>query len=523
MSKEPPQRAEVDGTRLTVPQIAAVAHGSATVELAAGGRDRAAASHAFSAQALLRRPLYGRSTGVGANRTVRLTGDPEENALLLLRSHATSAGPVRSAARIRAMLLVRLNQLAAGGSGVAPAILDGLLALLRQGALPDVRELGSIGTGDLPALATTALALVGEGRIPTGLPAVPFGAADGLAFISSNAATLGDAALAVASLAQSSRAALAVAALTFAAVDGNAEAYADGALAVTPFPGAAVVCRALRPLVGADRFGIRHDTAGRLVPAPRIQDPYGLRALPQVHGPVLDQLRVARCTVERLVNAPTENPLLLAAPAEPGGGLVAHHAGFHAVYLQSAMDGLNLAVAHSGQLVLGRLAMLMEPSFTGVAPFLGDGTPAASGVLICEYVAASAVGALRANAQPAGLQTATVSRGVEEDASFASLAAARALDVARDHRQLIACELLAAVRALRLQPARASTGLIQELMAAASPLPPSAVDRDLTDDLAIAARLIPALADLVPMPDAGQPAAGGDMISSEPGVDVPYT
>ncbi len=502
MSSTQPPRHEVDGTRLTVAHIAALAHGSTPVELSAAGRDRAAASHAFAARALRRRPLYGRSTGVGANRTVALTGDPDENALRLLRSHATSAGPVRSAARIRAMLLVRLNQLAAGGSGVAPEILDGLLALLQQGALPEVRELGSIGTGDLPALATTALALLGEGRIPTGLPAVRFGAADGLAFISSNAATLGDAALAVAQLDESSRAALAVAALTFTAVEGNAEAYSDGALALTPFAGAEVVCRVLRPLVGADRFGTRRDGGGRLVPAPRIQDPYGLRALPQVHGPVLDQLRAARSTVERLVNAPTENPLLLADPGEPGGGLVAHHAGFHAVYLQSAMDGLNLAVAQSGQLVLGRLAMLMEPSFTGLAPFLGDGTAAASGALICEYVAASAVGGIRANAQPAGLQSVTVSRGVEEDASFASLAASRALEVAHDHRQLIACELLAAVRALRLQPARAPVGMVEELLAAAERLPRNVVDRDLTDDLAIAAELIPRFADLVPLPDA---------------------
>jgi histidine ammonia-lyase len=489
---------QVDGTGLTVEQVAAVAHAPVSVALSASGRARAAASHAFAEQTLLRRPLYGRTTGVGANRTVPLTGDPQENVLRLLRSHATSAGPVRSAARIRAMLLVRLNQLAAGGSGVAPHILDGLQGLLDHGVLPDVRELGSIGTGDLPALATTALALLGEGRTPTGLPAVPFGAADGLAFISSNAATLGDAALAVAALTESGAAALAIAALTFAAVNGNAEAYSDGALAATPFAGAAVVCRALRPLIGADRFGSRLDTAGRPVPAARIQDPYGLRALPQVHGPVLDQLRTARSTVERSVNAPTENPLLLADPAELDGGLIAHHAGFHATYLQTAVDGLNLAVARSCQLVLGRLAMLMEPSFTGLAPFLGDGTPAASGLLILEYVAASALGAIRTNAAPAGLQSVTVSRGAEEDASFASLAAARALEVARDHRQLIACELVAAVRALRRQPERPRAGLVEELLAAAASLPTDAADRDLTEDLAIAIDLVPAFARLVP-------------------------
>lgn len=486
--------AELDGTRLTVEEIAGVAHGAMSVALSADGRRRAAESHEFAARAVLYRPLYGRSTGVGANRTVPLTGDPAENALKLLRSHATSAGPVRSAERIRAMMLVRLNQLAAGGSGVSPHILDALQALLASGALPDVRELGSIGTGDLPALATTALTLAGEGRGPTGLPGTTFGAADGLAFISSNAAALGDAALALSALTECARAALAIAALTFTAVDGNAEAYSDGVLAVTPFPGAAAVCRAVQALVGADRHGARTDATGQLVLPARIQDPYGLRALPQVHGLVLDQLAAATDTVQRLVNGPTENPLLLADGAEPGGGLIAHHAGFHAVYLQSAMDQLNLAVAHSAPLVLARLAMLMAPAFTGLPAFLGDGTPAASGVLICEYVAASAVGAIRANAQPAGLQSVGVSRGVEEDASFASLAAAQALEVARDYRQLLACELLVAVRALRRQPPRTPVGSVDDLLGVAAALPRSAADRDLTEDLAMAADLLPAFA-----------------------------
>lgn len=499
MNSPHPEPTHLDGTRLTVDQIAEVAHGRMPVQLSDAGRHRAAASHAFAARAVQHRPLYGRSTGVGANRTVWLTGDPDENALRLLRSHATSAGPVRSAPRIRAMLLVRLNQLAAGGSGVSPRILDALLALLTSGDLPDVRELGSIGTGDLPALATTALTLLGEGRSSTGLPPTAFGAADGLAFISSNAAALGDSALALSALTESARAALAIAALTFAAVHGNAEAYGDGALVVTPFAGAEAVCRALRLLVGADRYGARRDVTGQPVASARIQDPYGLRALPQVHGLVLDQLATATDTVHRLVNAPTENPLLLADPEEPGGGLVAHHAGFHAAYLQSAMDQLTLAVAQSCPLVLARLAMLMEPSFTGLAPFLGDGTPGASGVLICEYVAASAVGAIRARAQPAGLQSVGVSRGVEEDASFASLAAARALEVAHDYRQLVACELLAAVRALRLQPPRPRAGLLEELLDCAAALPRSAVDRDLTEDLATAAGLVPALAAMVPL------------------------
>src|SRR5919199_39944 len=142
------------------------------------------------------RPVYGRSTGVGGNRHV-VVADPQAHAAALLRSHATSLGPLRSAERVRGMLAVRLNQLAAGGSGVRPEVLTGLSTMLALDALPPVRELGSVGTGDLPALAVTALALSGEA--PTTAPLsvrLTFGAGDALPFMSSNAAAIADAMLA---------------------------------------------------------------------------------------------------------------------------------------------------------------------------------------------------------------------------------------------------------------------------------------------------------------------------------------
>ena len=488
---------DLDGRSLRIAGIADVAHRRAAAALSDTGRERAARSNLFAAQVQRERPLYGRTTGVGANRTVQLTGDPDDNALNLLRSHATSAGAPRSAPRIRAMLAVRLNQLAAGGSGVHPLVLDELAGMLASDDLPDVRELGSIGTGDLAALATTALALMGEGRTSSRPRRLRFGASDGLAFLSSNAAALGDAALAISSLAEAAEAAMVVAALTFCAVDGNAEAYSDGALVATPFDGARAVGLTMRKLTGTDRYGVSDGPSGTRPPA-RIQDPYGLRAMPQVHGAVLDHLSAAAAVIETLVNAPTENPVLLPNDPEPDGGLVAHHAGFHAVYLQLAIDGVNLAVAQSCQLVLGRLAMLVDPSATGLPPFLGDGTPAASGMLMCEYVAASAVGAIRAAAHPAGLQGVSLSRGVEEDASFASLAALSCLAIAENYRQLVSCELIAAVRAVRMRPERTTSGSVEAILRVCSGLSADIADRDLTADLALGTEAIPQLALLAP-------------------------
>lgn len=107
--------------------------------------------------------------------------------------------------------------------------------------------------------------------------------------------------------------------------------------------------------------------------------------------------------------------------------------------------------------------------------------------MACEYVAASALGSLRSLAAPAAVQTVTLSRGTEEDASFASLGARQALAAADDYRTMLACELVAAVRALRLRGMR-----LDDLL---GDLPPEMTDRDLTTDIATAARLLPKLAE----------------------------
>lgn len=373
------------------------------------------------------------------------------------------------------MIAVRLNQLAAGGSGVAPAVLDGLAVMLNRDALPPVRELGSIGTGDLSALAVTGLALIGEVPTQPRLDPIVLGIGDVLPLISSNAATLGDSALAIVALRTLAEAALRVAALTFTAVNGNPEAFGQAVEEVSPFVGSRQVCRTIRGLVG--------ETA----PPARIQDPFGLRALPQVHGALLDQIEAADSVVTAMVNAPSENPVLL-----PHLG-VAHHGGFHAAYLAQTLDAARIAIAQSAALSLARITMFNEPALTGVSSFLGDGSPGASGVMVVEYVAASALAVLREAATPVSVQTVTLSRGVEEHASFASLAAITALQTVDSYRTLLACELVAAVRCLRMRsipfpPALADAAGLLDMIGR------NVVDRDLTPELDIAASVLDELA-----------------------------
>ena len=461
----------VDGAHLTAREIAVLARREDTFSVTEHARERARSSYEFGERTITQRPIYGRSTGVGANRDIVLA-DPAAQSDALIRSHATSAGEPRSRERVRAMLVVRLNQLAAGGSGASPDVLDALSDMLSDDCLPPVRELGSIGTGDLSALAVTALALTG--LIPTDPPMrskLVMGIGDALPFMSSNAATIGDAALALVGIRDLAYASLVVGALTFVAVGGNSEAFDPAVEQVTPFEGARAVCRTMRRLIAGHRI------------AGRIQDPYGLRTLPQVHGALLDQLAVLDMTVSKMANAPSENPVLL-----PNVGL-AHHGGFHAAYLAQALDATNLAVAESAQLSLARLTMLSEPASTGQPAFLGDGTPGASGIMAVEYVAASALSRLRALATPASLQSVTLSRGVEEDASIAALTALQALQSMSDLRVVLSCELVAAIRCIRMGSLAPPSGLAPAL-ADCDGLDDDLGDRDLTPDLDLAGSIL---------------------------------
>lgn len=455
----------IDGQQLSVDDLAGIASGPVHVTVTDDALQRVTASHDWAVRLRGARPLYGRSTGVGANRSVVLEPSVEV-AQALLTSHATSAGPLRSPERVRAMLLVRLNQLCAGGSGVSREVVLGLVDLINADALPAVHEHAGIGTADLSALAAAALAVQAHS------PGLVLGPDDALPFLSSNAAALADAGLGLSRFSQAARAALAVAALSFFALDGNIEAFSRAVERVTPMLGARATCRAMRSLIGSE--------ASRAL---RIQDPYGLRALPQSHGVLLDALAALRSTADAYVNAPSENPVVLP------DGAVAHHGGFHASYLAVASDTVRNAAVQSAQLALHRLTYLSEPAHTTLTPFLGDGTPGASGVMVVEYVAASALGDLRAAADPAATQTTSLSRGAEDAASFASLAARQLLGSAEAYELLVAAEMVTAVRANRMR-AEDPAGLLGQVLDACADLPGDRQDRDLTADIEVARGLL---------------------------------
>jgi histidine ammonia-lyase len=472
----------LDGDSLTCAQVAAAARGRAPVTISDAGRDRARAAALVAAEVTAQRPVYGRTTGVGANRDQPVGPADEEAGLRLMRSHAGGGGPLVPPELSRAMLVVRANQLAAGGAGVDPGVLDVLADGLNRGLSVPVPTYGAIGTGDLTALAEAALCLIGERDwLPPGpgQPRFPLGSADALAFMSSSAATLGEACLACDDLAGLVRASTLIAAFSMLAVNGSMEPYAEA------------VHRGRRAGQQAVAARMRGLLDGQPGPPSRIQDPYGYRALPQVHGAAVDAVAHAERTVAADINAADENPLV-----DVAGQAVWHNGNFHTAYLGLALDAVRAALFQTGALAAARLGTLVEPRFTRLTPFLAGDPQPSSGIMILEYVAHAAVADIRRLAAPAALGAAVLSRGVEDHAGFSTQAARATTDVLTPYRMVLACELVAAVRALRMAQLRpAGAELADALALAAGALSADTQDRPLDDDLAAALDLLPQLAD----------------------------
>ncbi|MFF4400793.1 aromatic amino acid ammonia-lyase [Streptomyces sp. NPDC001480] len=487
----------LDGVALGVADVVRLADGAARPVPGTDAMKRAAESWDAARRIAATGRVYGRSTGVGANRNEDVpTEAAAGHGLRLLRSHAGAIGAELPAREVRAMLAVRANQILAGGAGLRPSVVTALCEALETGAHPVVNEFGSVGTGDIAALAQVGLALAGEhpwrgpdGPVPP--PAVrapepqPLDNNDALALISSNALTLGQSALALHELRGLIAATQVVAALSLLAVDGSHEAYAAPVHAARPRRGSAEVARRMRELIGAaDR---------PTPPLGRIQDPYGFRCLPQIHGPAHDAADLLEEVLTTEINAATENPLIC-----PEDMAAYHHGGFYQAQLALALDHFRLAVTQVARLSTSRLSTLNEPAYTRLRPFLADHEAASSGVMILEYAAAAALGDLRAFSAPASLGHAVLSRGVEEQASFASLAARQTLRACGAYRLVVGCELVAAVRALRQRDLRPDAQLPagRALALAESVLDDDQADRPLTDDVSAAAALLDRFTDI---------------------------
>ena len=486
----------LDGATLTPQGVSRIARDGAQAELAPEAIARNDAARQAIANLLARGDeLYGVTTGVGALRAYRVPKNRRQQySLQLLRSHACGAGTPLPVHLVRAAMATRANQIGAGGAGVTPELLEALVNALNAGLSPFSRELGSLGTGDLTNLADIALALLGEGQMwrrdelvdaaaaieQAALPPARISGRDGLAFMSSNAVSIGRAALVVVDARRLLDAWLSVAALSFEAAAADPGVMDARIHSWRHRPGQAAIAARMRELLAG--VEARSRDRGPL----GIQDPYPFRAQPQVDGAVHDALAALEETVVHELNFAGENALIVADDdlALPNGNP-------HAAPLANAIDGLRTALASSAALIAARVSTLLDSSLTGLPPFLARRPGPESGALVLEYTAHAAVAEVRSLVTPVAAQTVSVSRGVESHSSLAPIAARRAQETLNALRVAVATELVVAVRALRVagqEPVCAGTSSFWQ--AISERLNPSLEDRPLHPDVEAARQLI---------------------------------
>jgi len=445
---------ELDG-HLTVDEAEEVIFREKPVSLSQAGREKLKASHQ-ALLALLKKeePVYGVNTGFGGLSRVRVPkGDLSQLQLNLVRSHAAGVGEPLPDRVVRAVLLFRANSFLQGASGVRPEIVDLLLGMLNRGVYPVIPSQGSVGaSGDLGPLAHLALVLIGEGKARLGgeelsggealrraglTPLSGFLPKEGLALLNGTSVML---ALLFCAWVLGKRAfsgALGGAALTFQALRGKTQPLDPRIHALRPHPGQQKIAEIMRNLLSGSKLT---DTF-----FDDVQDPYSLRCLPQILGPVWEILEGVRKTLEIEMNAATDNPLIL-----PGGEALCG-GNFHGQILALAAEELSLALSILGNSCERRLNLLLNAQDRGLPPFLARTPGKSSGLMLLQYTAAALSAENKVLAHPAAVDTIPTSGGKEDHNPMGATSCWKALRIAENVGYQVALELVADRWALAIQ------------------------------------------------------------------------
>jgi histidine ammonia-lyase len=485
---------EVRAGSLELPTLRRIYEEPVALRLAEADRARiAAAARSVEKIVAAGEAAYGINTGFGLLAQTRIPDDQlaqlQRNLLL---SHAAGIGPPLPDAVVRLVLALKIDALARGYSGISPALVDALGALLAHEVYPVIPAQGSVGaSGDLAPLAHLSAVLLGigqvrvdgrtvaatEGLARAGLEPCTLGAKEGLALINGTQVST---ALALAGL--------------FGAEDLLAAAIVAGALSVdalkasdTPFderiheirgqPGQIAVAREYRALMHGSGIRASHRDCER------VQDPYSFRCQPQVMGACLDLLRKCAATLCIEANAVTDNPLLF------DGGEVLSGGNFHAEPVAFAADTLALAIAEIGNISERRVAVLVDPKMSGLPAFLVNNSGLNSGFMIAQVTAAALVAENKALASPCSIDSIPTSANQEDHVSMATHAARRLGPMNDNAAAVIGIELLAAAQGVDFhRPARSSRALEGVHEAIRAEVPHYASDRYFAPDIE-AARL----------------------------------
>lgn len=479
---------QLDGASLTIELLSKIANDpSHHVALSGDARQRVVRSRdTVESWIAEERVVYGLTTGFGEFANVFIpsekTAELQEN---LIISHSAGMGDLLPREIVRAMMVLRVNALAKGLSGIRVSTLETLIAMINADLCPDIPGQGSVGSsGDLAPLSHLALALIGRGEIggrPSadvlrehGIEPVRLAAKEGLALINGTQMMCAYGALSV----QRIRNLLAVAdiagALSLDALRGTDHAFDERLHLARPHPGQLTSARNLRTLIAGSAIRESHRVGDT-----KVQDAYSLRCMPQVHGASRDAVDYAASVIEREMNSATDNPLVFADDdiAIEGGN-------FHGQPLALVLDFLAIATAELANISERRTERMTNAALGGLPRFLTPNGGLHSGMMIAQYTAASMVSENKVLAHPASVDSIPTSANQEDHNSMGSIAGRKLWPIVANVERVLAIELLCAAQAVGLlRPLTSSEALERVVSCIREYVPFAENDRVLYHDM----------------------------------------
>ncbi len=444
--------------------------------------------------------VYGVNTGFGALAEVRISAaQVKQLQQNLVRSHAAGVGQPLPREAVRAMMLLRAAVLATGRSGARALCCERLCALLEAGVHPVIPARGSVGaSGDLAPLAHLALGMIGEGlaeyqgrTIPAAdalaaahIPVLVLEAKEGLTLLNGTQHMTAVGGLAVLDAEATCRIADVAGALSLEALKGTVRAFDPRVVGARPHPGQQASAALLRALLAGSEIAESHSDCGK------VQDPYSLRCMPQVHGASRDILGYARTVLEREAASSTDNPLVFVDG--PDGDEMISGGNFHGQPVAIALDAAAIGVAELANISERRIEQLVNPYLSsGLPPFLAPDSGLNSGFMIAQVSAASLVSENKILAHPASVDSIPSSAGREDHVSMGATAALK-LAMIHDHvRTVLAIELLCAAQGLDLRRPLKTTASLEAVHALIRAcVPAMMVDRPIAPDIVAVRALI---------------------------------
>ncbi len=447
----------LDGNSLTLEALTHISLHGRQVGLTAQARSNINAARALVEKWVeANEKVYGVTTGFGEFSTVRIgRNDIEQLQENLILSHAAGAGDPLPPEIVRAMMVLRINALAKGHSGVRASIVDLLAAMLNKNIIPVIPSQGSVGSsGDLVQLSHLVLSMIGKGTVwndrMTGhrssasalrrhrLKPVKLKAKEGLALINGTQMMTAYAGLAVKQGLDLARVADVAGAMSLEALRGSDTPFDKRIHELRPYQGQIKVAANIRRLMkGSEiRESHRHND-------PRVQDAYSLRCMPQVHGASRDALEYVARTVETEINSANDNPLIF-----PKEGDHLEGGNFHGQPIALAMDFLSIALAELANISERRIERLVNGSLSGLPKFLTTKGGLNSGLMIAQYTAASIVSENKVLCHPGSVDSIPTSANQEDHNSMGSISAQKAWRVLKNSQTVIALELLCSAQGL---------------------------------------------------------------------------